>query len=86
MEAILKFSQMEFENIFNLLIIYSIIWSVGSNFFDKTLNKSKSKLSQLIKSKILRIYINFPLEGEIFDYFIDFKNVKFSNWQNLLGK
>jgi hypothetical protein len=28
--------------------------------------------------------MSFPFEGEIFDYFIDFEKMKFSNWNNLL--
>lgn len=38
----------------------------------------------MIKSKILKIYISFPLEGDIYDYFIDFKSKRFRNWEELI--
>jgi hypothetical protein len=33
---------------------------------------------------MLKIYINFPLEGEIFDYYVDFDKIKLFNWNNLI--
>ena len=38
----------------------------------------------MIKSKILKIYISFPLEGEIYDYFIDFKSKRLRAWEDLI--
>ena len=83
-KGLFSLTQMEIENAFNLMIIFSIIWSVASNICDKLNPKNRVKISQFLKSKMLKIYINFPLEGEVFDYYVDFEKLKFGNWSNLV--
>lgn len=64
---------MELENIFNLIIVFGIIWSLAINLSDKIDRKNKENVNKFVRTKILKIYINFPIEGDVFDYFIDFK-------------
>ena len=83
-EKLMLYSGMELEILFSCLLVFSIIWSLGTNLQDVNNKNSVTKQSQFIKSKILKIYISFPLEGDIYDYYIDFKARRFRNWNELI--
>ena len=68
---------------FNMIAVFCIIWSLGSNLKTKEGLKHTTP-SSVIKKRILKIFNNFPLEGTIFDYYIDFKAKRFKNWKEML--
>ena len=37
-----------------------------------------------MKNKFLKIITGFPFEGDVFDYWADYKEKKFSSWNELL--
>lgn len=79
-----KMEKADLELYFNLILIFSFIWSVGGNLFDGQPWNSRQKYSQFIKSKILKVFTSFPFEGDIYDYFIDFENKEFKAWNDVV--
>ena len=65
-----------------MILIFSLGWSMGGNTDDDT----KNKFSNFFKLKIMSIYPNFPYDGEVYDFYIDFDAKQFKNWTNLIGK
>lgn len=63
-----------------MAFVFSFIWSAGGNLHDST----RSKFSQTIKNKILKLITGFPFEGDIFDYWANYKDKCFSNWSDLV--
>ena len=68
----------------SMVMIFAFVWSAGANLHDSLKDNSRVKFSQQIKNKILKFYSSFPYEGEIYDYFIDFKTREFKNWSELV--
>lgn len=54
-EKVDKLEKNEIELYFNLILIFSFIWSVGGNLYDGQPQNSRAKFSQFIKSKILKV-------------------------------
>lgn len=71
--GLLAHNTMEIEMLLMMVYIFSIIWSLGCNIGEPKPN-IKTKASQLLKAKIMKIFISFPIEGEIYDYYCDFKS------------
>mmetsp|Transcript_28705 Transcript_28705/g.25771 ORF Transcript_28705/g.25771 Transcript_28705/m.25771 type:complete len:277 (+) Transcript_28705:1280-2110(+) len=65
-----------------LILIFSIIWSMGANINDA----SKREFSQFFKMKIMTMYTKFPYDGEVFDFFIDFKSQTFKHWSGIVDE
>ena len=63
-----------------MIIIFGFIWSAGGNVFDTLQYQGRINFSKFIKSKVLGFYTGFPFEGEIYDYYVDFKLKKFISW------
>ena len=68
-----KMSNFDADSCCSMVLIFSFVWSAGANLHDSIKDNSRVKFSQHIKNKILKFYSSFPYEGEIYDYFIDFK-------------
>src|SRR6185437_15608711 len=68
----------ELQDTLTLVMIFSMIWSLGGNLNDQ----SKVKFSSYLKMKIMGIYTNFPYDGEIYDFYIDFNTRTFKNWND----
>lgn len=68
----------------SMVMIFAFVWSAGANLHDALKDNSRVKFSQQIKNRILKFYSSFPYEGEIYDYFIDFKTREFKNWSELV--
>lgn len=83
-EKLEKLEKNDLELYFNLILIFSFVWSVGGNLYDGAPFNSRAKYSQFIKSKILKIYTSFPFEGDVYDYFIDFEAKEFKNWNDVV--
>lgn len=56
-----------------MIIVYGIIWSLAVNLSDKMDRKDKESVNKFVRTKILKIYINFPIDGDVFDYYVDYK-------------
>ena len=54
-----------------MIIVFCIIWSIAINLVDKKTRKNKENVNKFVRTKILKIYMNFPMEGDVFDYFVD---------------
>lgn len=52
-----------------MVFVQAFIWSAGGNLHDST----RGKFSASIKNKILKLITGFPFEGEVFDYWANFK-------------
>lgn len=63
-----------------MIFAFSFIWSAGANLHDS----SRSKFSQTIKGRILKILTGFPFEGDMFDYYISFEKREFRPWTELI--
>ena len=72
------------DSLFSITIVFNIIWSIATILADKGNRKNREAVNNFIKTKILKIYINFPIEGEVFDYFIDYRKIKFVKWERIL--
>lgn len=48
-----------------MITCFAIIWSFGSNTFNQD-------HFLLIKKKILNIYMTFPVDGDLTDFYINF--------------
>jgi dynein heavy chain len=83
-DNLLRINPMEREIIYMMILIFCHIWTIGQNYKDVNGKAHQSNISQLIKTKIVKIFISFPIEGDIFDYYIDFKLKRFKNWKDLL--
>ena len=57
-----------------MIIVFCIIWSIATNLVDKKIRKNKENVNKFVRTKILKIYMNFPMEGDVFDYFVDLKD------------
>lgn len=79
-----KLSQFDADMCCSMVMIFSFVWSAGANLQDSIKENSRVKFSQQIKNKILKFYSSFPYEGEIYDYYIDFKTREFKNWSELV--
>lgn len=64
--------------------VFSLIWGIGNNLFEKASPSNTKKLSQVIKGKILKIFVTFPIEGDLFDFYLDFKRMNIGKWTDLL--
>ncbi len=67
-----------------MLLIASFVWSVGANVYDTNTYEGQNRFSKYIKSKILSFFTNFPFDGTLFDYFLDWKSKEFVPWKKLL--
>jgi len=65
-----------------MILIFSLGWAMGGNTNDET----KNKFSNFFKLKIMSLYPNFPYDGEIYDFYIDFDTKTFKYWNTLIGK
>jgi len=63
-----------------LILIFALIWSLGGNIHDST----KNQFSNFLKLKIMSVYTSFPYDGEIYDFYIDFKTKTFKNWSTIV--
>ena len=79
-----KMSNFDADACCSMVMIFAFVWSAGANLHDAVKDNSRVKFSQQIKNKILKFYSSFPYEGEIYDYFIDFKTREFKNWSELV--
>jgi dynein heavy chain len=63
------------------MLIFTYTWAAGGNIYDSLVQPGQHKFSKFIKSKILAFYTNFPFEGELFDYYIEWKTKDFKPWK-----
>lgn len=82
--AIDKLTQYEYDNYFNMIFIFSFIWSAGGNLNDDSRMNSRVKFSQFMRQKFLKVYSSFLFDGEVFDYYIDFQKKEFRRWTDIL--
>jgi hypothetical protein len=54
-EKVEKLEKNDLELYFNLILIFSFIWSIGGNLYDGMPQNSRQIYSQFIKSKILKV-------------------------------
>ena len=66
-------------------MIFSFIWSAGGNLHDNVRENSRVKFSSNLRTKILKIQNNFPFEGEVYDYLVNFEKGKFMMWKELMS-
>jgi len=52
-----------------MVFIFSFIWSAGGNLHDNPKDNSRSRFSDNIRRRILKIYTGFPYEMEVYDYY-----------------
>ena len=64
-----------------MILIFSLSWAMGGNTNDDT----KNKFSNFFKLKIMSLYPNYPYDGEIYDFYIDFDTKTFKYWSTLIG-
>jgi dynein heavy chain len=74
-----KLSSYELDNLVNMILIFSFIWSAGGNLTDNP-KDNRDFFSREIKQKVLKLLQTFPIEGEVYDYYIDFKLKEFRPW------
>ena len=74
-EKVEKLEKPDLDLNFNLILIFSFIWSVGGNLFDGMPWNSRQKYSQFIKSKILKVLKMLNIVN-MFKIFKDPKHLK----------
>lgn len=62
-----------------MVYIFAFIWSLGANLEDK----SRKTFSSEIKQAILKYFNGFPYDFEVFDFWPNFKEKKFSKWDEI---
>lgn len=75
-----KLAAAESEHLCGMILIFAFIWSVGGNVHDST----RSRFSQTMKQRFLKITAGFPFEGDVFDYYVNFEKKEFRPWSELI--
>ena len=65
-------------------LIYSYTWGVGGGLINDTHSKGRSKFSGNMKNKFQSFYPQLPLEGELFDYYCDWKAIRLKPWSDII--
>ena len=84
LEELKMCTAMEIDMYFNLMVVFSFVWAAGGNIYDSLINNGQNKWSKTIKSKIMSFYTNFPFEGDVQDYYVDWKHREFRHWKELI--
>ena len=67
-----------------MTIIFNIIWSLANSICGSSNRKNREIINKFIKTKIIRIYVNFPIDGDIFEYYVDYKLLKLIKWEVII--
>jgi hypothetical protein len=79
-----KISSLELEHFLNMILIFSYTWGVGGNLYDSLNHQGRTQFSVTMKSKFDTFYSFIPVQGDLFDYFINFQTIRLQNWQEIL--
>ena len=81
LESILDVQQVQgLEQIF----VFACVWSIGAGFTEVDGKDFRKEFSNWWKSKWDTV--EFPDNGEVYDYYVDIENSEFKEWSNLLGE
>ena len=72
-DKVLSLNEIDVNDMIGVVFSYSVIWIFGMAFYDRFSKESKKNVQQFLKQKISKIYSSFPMEADIFDYFVDLK-------------
>lgn len=69
-----------------MVFIFAFIWSAGANLYDNPKDNSRTKFSQSIKAKLLKLSsgFSFPYEGDVYDYYANWEERSFKPWNELV--
>ena len=65
----------EYSDSVTLIMIFSLIWSLGANLDDQT----RVAFGHFLKMKLMSTFTNFPF-GELYDFYVDFGSKSFKHW------
>ena len=65
-------------------ICYAIIWGMIYCVDFDNYEAEENKFHQILKQKVCQIYVSFPIDHSVINYYIDLKLKRFRSWENLL--
>ncbi len=83
-EKFLSLNAVDVKDLSGITFAFAVIWVFGMTYFDRFSRESKKQLQQFLKQKISRIYSSFPMQRDIFDYYVDLKQRRLVPWSKLV--
>jgi ABC-type glutathione transport system ATPase component len=84
LQKIVDLGKQDHQELNGIFFSYAVSWVFGMRFFDRFSKENKKQVQSMLKQKISKIYTSFPLENDIFDYFVDFKQRRLNKWDKLM--